>query len=201
MWRLTQDYFSTVILMPSSGVKMIFALVFLGLAAQATTIAGGYSIVDVRDAISSTEVIGPLKAGWACLPKGRLRWASIAKPSEMALARLIQERLSMNGANAVPSAGADLSGGEKIRLSLTILHAKLHLCVSGLGIGEKKPSGGGAIAVRIDIYKADASVPAASNEIEVELDLRGRDPRIDPSVLADAIASAADRFIKTPLPQ
>lgn len=109
-----------------------------------------YSIASVEYALSPLDRVGSLQAGLLCLPKGKLRWRDVARPDGETLARKLTDviggKLSV-AARADPLFG-DPEPPTRYRIRVVIEAVKLRLCIAGLGIGEKQPSGGGVATVR-----------------------------------------------------
>jgi hypothetical protein len=158
----------------------------LGLLLQSSPInQEGYSIAGVSSVISTDEVLGAIGSGLICTPTGRLRWGSLAKADSTAWVDAGRQAL----ADAGQSAG-------RYRISLRVTAIKLNLCLAWMGIG-RKPRGKGTMTVDVTVRDETANTDLPNREVVVDLDLRGRDPRTDDSVLTQAIGDVVRKFIAT----
>lgn len=166
---------------------------------------GDYALIGVRDDVPAGMVVGALKAGFLCLPAGRLRWDQIARPPEATLLTRAQTIISGNAdAGAGPpdpfDRPADRGSSAKYRVVIMIRTARLKLCVAGLGIGERKPAGQGAVEAVIATQEAAGKRRLPDRVVTVDIHLNGRDPRRDSSVYADIVADIARQYAVS-LPQ
>jgi hypothetical protein len=158
----------------------------LGLLLQGSpTDREGYSIAGVSSVISTDEVLGSIGSGLICTPTGRLRWGNLAKADPTAWVDAGQQALAGAGQSAA-----------RYRISLRVTAIKLNLCLAWMGIG-RKPRGKGTMTVDVTVRDETANTDLPNREVVVDLDLRGRDPRKDDSVLTEAIGDAVRKFIAT----
>ncbi|HEX4694173.1 hypothetical protein [Sphingomonas sp.] len=166
---------------------------------------GGYALIGVRDEVPEGMIVGPLKAGFLCLPAGRLRWDQIARPAEAKLIARAQNIISGNS-DVGPVAPdpferpADRGASATYRVVIMIRTARLKLCVAGLGIGERKPAGQGAVEAVVATEEAAGKRRLPDRVVTVDIHLNGRDPRRDASVYADIVADIARQYAAS-LPQ
>lgn len=145
----------------------------------------GYSIAGVSSSMSPDDVLGSMGSGLICVRTGSLRWANLAKSGAAGWGDAAQQAL----ADAGRPAG-------RYRVSLVIRAIKLNLCLAWMGLG-RKPRGKGTMTVDIAVRDETAQIDLPTREVTVGLDLRGRDPRTDESVLTQAIRDAVRRFVAT----
>ncbi|MBA3895845.1 MAG: hypothetical protein H0X36_01625 [Sphingomonadaceae bacterium] len=146
------------------------------------------------------EKVGNLKAGLLCLPKGILLWRDVAHPSGDALAA--RKTAALKDAGLSVAAHPDPLSSDpppltRYRIKVIVERVALRLCVAGLGIGEKKPSGEGVAAVRWETYDRAARARVASVAFELPLMVGGRDARTQQAVLGDALVESAARYAKS----
>ena len=178
-------------------MKLWFGLWAVILVASPGAGSPRYAVVAIRDDIAVGTIVGPLKAGLLCLPAGQVRWDQIARPSEAALIKRAERTLS-GGAAANPdpfAPSADSSESAKYGVVITIRTARLKLCVAGLGIGERKPGGGGQIEATVATQYMASKQRLPDRIFTVPIHLDGRDPRKDPSVYADIVADIARQYL------
>lgn len=162
----------------------MFLLLFAALLGQSAPVDPPVAIT-MTDNIAPSAVIGPIKAGLVCLPKGRLRWGDVAKPATGTLEADL-ERIF---------ADATTAGGKLVtKARVTLVSATLRLCVAGLGIGERKPSGKGHIELTFAPLDAESTKAVDTRSVSVDFDVGGRDPRRDPAVIEDAVKNAGRLF-------
>jgi hypothetical protein len=162
-------------------LALAIGLLLKGVPADQT----GYSLASVSSAIASDEVLGSVGSGLTCIPNGKLRWGTLAKADPAAWVDAGQKALAESG----QSAG-------RYRVSLSIKAIKLNLCLAWMGLG-RKPRGKGTMAVDVVVRDEVTNTDLPSREIDVDLDLRGRDPRKDDSVLTQAVGDAVRKFFAT----
>lgn len=148
-------------------------------------------IVEPLDyALSDNDHIGPLKAGFVCMPSGNIKWGDIRIPRDNDLTNAVLEKLKEITETGLTA----LNDG--YRLKGRLLKFDIKLCVAGLGIGEKKPKGQAKIEVEwMQIRLAD-EVIAHSAKVETEFEFKGIDPRKDASLLRDGLIQNLTKFLK-----
>lgn len=165
---------------------MLRSALAIGLLLQGPpTVRDGYSIASVSSKISPDASVGSFGIGLTCRRHGTLLWRDLAKSDPTAWGDAGQRALADVG---------QVSG--RYRVSLTIRAIKMKLCLAWLGIGPKTHVKGTMtvdVAVRDEAAKTDFPV----REMTVDLDMRGRDPRADESVLTQAVSDAVRTFVKT----
>lgn len=181
---------------------MLRLALLIGLLGQSEPPApDDYSVTEIDSAIPAEAVVGPLRSGLACLPAGKLRWNDIARGRERALIKTGQRVLADAGLGAAPAPDGPFQSELKpergrYHVALTVRQFVLKLCVAWKGLGVK-PKGKGAVTIGIAVLDTASNVRLPDREMVIDLDLRGRDPRRDESVLSDAIAEAMRRFVAT----
>ena len=141
--------------------------------------------------------VGRLQAGFVCLPKKKLRWRDIARPEDDVLRRRLVEVLGRSGLSVAPPASALFGDPEPVtpyRVRVVVAAMDLRLCVAGLGIGEKKPSGAGMLTVRWETYDRAVRAKIDSVTFDVPIVVAGRDARDASSVFSDAMVEGAERY-------
>ena len=156
-----------------------------------------YLIASIEYTPTPLEKIGKLQAGLLCLPKGKLRWRDVARPGDEALAKRLTEVLADSSLSV--AARADPLFGDPVpltryRVKIVVERVKMRLCIAGLGIGEKQPSGEGVAAVRWETYDRVARSRVDSITFEVPMAFRQRDARGTSSVISDALVESARRY-------
>ena len=172
------------------------ATLFTGAAANDINVAD-YSIAAIEYRPTPFEKVGKVQAGLLCLPKGKLRWRDVARPEDEVLAKLLTEVLGAGGLSV--AARADPLFGDSVpltryRIKIVVERVKLRLCVAGLGIGEKQPSGEGMATVRWETYDRVARAQVNQVSYEVPMLLKQRDARGASGVISDALVDSATRF-------
>lgn len=178
-------------------MKLGFGLGLALLMASPKAGAARYAVVSVRDDIAVGTIVGSLKAGLLCLPAGQVRWDQIARPTEAALIARAEIALPGNTSTSETDPFAqpvERGASADYRVIITIRTARLKLCVAGLGIGERKPSGAGQIEATVATQRRETKSLLPNRLIVVPIHLDGRDPRKDPTVYADIVADIARRY-------
>lgn len=177
----------------------IIALAIVASANPSNSHAGAesYSIAAIEYLPGPLEQVGKLQAGLLCLPKGKLRWRDLARPSDDAMLARLSEVLAEGGL-AVPARAdrlfADPEPQTTYRVKVVVETVKLRLCIAGLGIGEMQPKGEGQIKVRWETYDRQARAKIDSVSFDVPLSVRGQDARGTSGVVGDAIIESARRY-------
>ncbi len=178
-------------------MRIIAAMASLiAIAADDANVAD-YSIAAIEYLPTPLEKIGKLQAGLLCLPKGKLRWRDVARPGDEAVAKRLTKVLGDGGLLVAPR--ADPLFGDPVpltryRVKVVVERVKMRLCIAGLGIGEKQPSGEGITAVRWDTYDRVERSHVDSITFEVPMIFKQRDARGTSSVISDALAESARRY-------
>ena len=156
-----------------------------------------YSIAAIEYLPSPLEKVGKVQAGLLCLPKGKLRWRDVARPEDEVLAGRMTQALRATGlsvaARADPLFG-DAATVTRYRVKVVVERVKLRLCVAGLGIGEKQPSGGGEATVRWETYDREARTKIDSVSFDLPVVLNERDARGESDVISDVLVESARRY-------
>ena len=141
--------------------------------------------------------VGKLRAGFVCLPKKTLRWRDIARPDDDALRRRLVATLDARGLAIAAPASALFGDPEPVtpyRIRVVVTAMDMRLCVAGLGIGEKKPSGAGTLSVRWETYDRVARAKIDAVTFDVPLIIARRDARMASSVFGDAMVTSAEQY-------
>lgn len=136
--------------------------------------------------LKGTDPIGTLKAGIVCLPSRTLHWEDIRLPRDSELA---QKALA-----EVAKTGLVLSTAQN-QIKGRVDKFELKLCVAGLGVGEKKPSGRGKIEVQWTQSSWPDGTIIKSNVINSEFNVDGIDPRKDSEMLKAALVKNLMMFL------
>jgi hypothetical protein len=156
-----------------------------------------YAIAAVEYRPTPLEQVGKVQAGLLCLPKGKLRWRDLAPPENEAMARRLTSVLDDQGLSVAARADplfADSAPLTRYRVKVVVERVKLRLCLAGLGIGEKQPSGGGDATVRWETYDRAARALIDKVSYEVPLIVNGRDARGNSDIIRDALVESAARY-------
>lgn len=157
-----------------------------------------YSIAAIESNLRPMDKIGPLRVGMLCLPKGRLLWRDIAKPTDASMITALSRRLSALGlamADVPDPLFSEVAPLTKYRIRVTYELLSMKLCIPGLGIGEKHPSGSGQMVVRWETFDRITKTQIDNQKFEIPFALAGRDARNDNSVIRDALKLSADRYV------
>jgi hypothetical protein len=168
--------------------------------ARASDNVADYAIAAIEYLPTPLEKVGKIQAGLLCLPKGKLRWRDVARPEDEVLAKRLTETLDAAGL-LVASRPNPLFGDPvpltRYRLKVVVERVKLRLCVAGLGIGEKQPSGEGVAAVRWETYDRVARTQIGKVTFDVPMQFNQRDARGATGVVSDALVDSARRYAAT----
>lgn len=181
--------------------RRAFAAALFGLVSQsawpANADATDYSIATIESDLRPMDEVGPLRVGMLCLPKGKLLWRDIAKPTDAITIAILSRRLAALGL-AVPDLPdplfSEVAPLTKYRIRVTFESLAMKLCVPGLGIGNR-PSGNGIMIVRWDTFDRLTRTQVETRKFEVALTIEGRDARNDNSVIKDALNQSADQYV------
>jgi hypothetical protein len=134
--------------------------------------------------------------------KRQLRWRDVARPDDEALANRLNDVLGehLSVAPRPDQLFGDPVPPTRYRIKIVVEDVKLRLCLPGLGIGEKQPSGEGTVLVRWDTYNRAARSKQASEIFAVPIVLNKRDARGAAGVLGDAVAASAMRYAASRTP-
>ncbi|MFM9978058.1 MAG: hypothetical protein ACKVOP_08450 [Sphingomonadaceae bacterium] len=156
-----------------------------------------YSIASLEYALTPMEQVGRVQAGLLCLPKGKLRWRDVARPPDDVMTRRLERVLRDRGMTVAPQPDplfGDLPPPTRYRIKIVVDALSMRLCVPGLGIGEKAPSGSGRLTVRWETWDREARTLAASQRYDVPIAIARRDARTASSVISDAVVETAMRY-------
>lgn len=156
---------------------------------------GPVQIVPFRFEITSDNV-GKAKLGIPCFPSRKLKWSQIGKPSsdevDGRVSTLLAERgLEVSALQAEP--WRDVRAA-RTYLRGTLLAVNFDVCVPYLGVGEFKPRGQGMIEVRWEILSATGE-RLDQRTVKQSLDIKGRDPRSDGSIILDGVQASMTSFL------
>jgi hypothetical protein len=156
-----------------------------------------YSIAAIEYALGPQEKVGKVQAGLLCLPKGKLRWRDVARPEGEVLAKQLTDVLEQAGLSVAKRPDPLFGDPEPLtryRVKVVLERLKLRLCVAGLGIGEKQPSGEGAATVRWETYDRASRAKIDTVTYDAPMVLKERDARGSSGVIADAFIESAVRY-------
>lgn len=175
----------------------VLSTVLIALVGNGAAEAPSYSIATIEYLPGPLEPVGKLQAGLLCLPKGKLRWRDLARPSDDAMIARLSEILTEGGLAVAARADrlfADPEPQTTYRVKVVVETVKLRLCIGGLGIGEMQPKGEGQMKVRWETYDRQARAKIDSATFDVALAVRGQDARGTAGVVGDAIVETARRY-------
>jgi hypothetical protein len=167
-----------------------FALVISYTASATVAEPNDYSIASIESDLRPMDKIGRLRAGMLCLPKGKLLWRDMAKPTDAVAINILSRRLAALGltiADVPDPLFSEVAPLTKYRVRVTYESLEVKLCIPGLGISEKHPSGTGRMLVRWETFERSTKTKVAAQSFEVSISLDGRDARNDSSVIRDAL--------------
>jgi hypothetical protein len=179
---------------------IVLVCVALPTGAVAGDDVADYAIAAIEYRPTPLERVGKVQAGLLCLPKSKLRWRDVARPEDEVLAKRLTEVLDAAGLS-VAARPNPLFGDPvpltRYRLKVVVEHVKLRLCVAGLGIGEKQPSGEGIATVRWETYDRVQRVRIDAVSFVVPMQFKQRDARGASGVISDALIDSAQRYALT----
>jgi hypothetical protein len=155
-----------------------------------------YSIATIEYLPKPSERVGKVQAGLICLPKGKIHWRDVERPSEEALAKRLTSTLSLGGLKVGERANplfADPVPLTHFRIKVLVERFKLRLCIAGLGIGEKKTSGEGLASIRWETYDRSARTLIDSVTFEVPILVKAADEAND-GIIAEALHESAKLY-------
>ena len=182
----------------------IFSLIGFALAAMAAPVGAveppEYAIAAIEYAPTPTQVVGSVKAGLLCLPKGKLRWRDVALPRDTALSDRLADVLRTNGLSVAarpdPLYG-DAPPVTAFRLRVAVESAKLRVCQAyGISVGQR-PSSKGEIAVRWDVFDSGRREQIDAKRFVMPIDSADGDIRSESGLLSTAIEASAMQFAAT----
>lgn len=184
---------NTVRRLARAGV-VLFGVFF---SSMAVADVADYSIAAIEYTPGPMDKVGSVKAGLLCLPKGTLRWRDVARPGDDVLMRQLGSALVKGGLSVAARPDplfADAAPLTQYRIKVVVERVKLRLCVAGLGIGEKQPSGEGNLTVRWETYDRVARTQVDSVAFDLPMTVDGRDARGQSGVIGDALVESAVRY-------
>lgn len=165
-----------------------------------TSTTPDYSVAAIEYSPGPLTRVGSVKAGLLCLPKGRLRWRDVARPADVTLMRLVTAVLEANGlsvASPPDPVFGDPPPMTRYRVRVVVTAMTMRLCVAGLGIGEKKPSGEGTLSIRWDTFDRAARTLIDRQVFDVPIIAQGRDPRTSVAPFGEALSVGAARYARS----
>jgi hypothetical protein len=178
-------------------IRLCAAIASLLVIAATEANVADYSIAAIEYLPTPLENVGKVQAGLLCLPKGKLRWRDVARPDDEVMAKRLTDVLGEGGltvaARPNPLFG-DPVPPTRYRTKVVVERVKLKLCIAGLGIGEKQPSGEGDMTVRWETYDRIARTRVDAATFEVPMLLKQRDARGASGVISDALVESARRY-------
>ena len=178
------------------GLSLALAQCFSA-SANTTIFATDYSIASIEYKPSALDKIGALRAGLICLPKGKLRWRDVARPTDGDITRALSVAAAAKGLPvAMPPNPlfSDAPPATTYRIKVVFEEVELRLCVAGSSLMKQTPSGRGRALIRWETYDRIKRTMVATNVFDVPLLIDGRDPRGSATVLADAMRESATRY-------
>jgi hypothetical protein len=151
-------------------------------------------VSDIRVNIAGTTKIGSLRSGLICTPNGDLRWHQIAMPRDEQIREAVAARLSAAGRPVQVRGDSAGTSGAKTIVRLSIDDAAMSLCTAWMGMG-KAPKAKGTI--KLTWHVKTPATAERSVAFEEKLVFGHRDPRVDPTVILDAIAVSAIEHLPT----
>lgn len=147
--------------------------------------------------IPPQQKIGNLKKGMLCLPAGKVLWRDVALPAPGEAERALSAALSSAGVPTTDGVDARRFGDEPatgLRIAVHLTAIELKQCAQWGGFHAQKPSGEGRASFLWEVWSRDKAAVVHSATHEAPLPLQGRDIRIDPRVIVDAMVSTAGDF-------
>ena len=163
--------------------------------------ATNYSIASIEYLPAPLATVGSVKVGLICLPKGKLRWRDVARPSDRALIERVEATLRSGGLSVAPQPDplfGDAPPVTKYRLRVAIERVDLHLCVAGevmlIGKVGRKPTTRGVVTVRWETFDRVARDRVGDVRFVIPVDDRDADARTTSRVISDTIEASAVRY-------
>ena len=170
-------------------------------AAGAQTSNVSYSIAAIEYALTPLQQVGSVKAGLMCLPKGKLRWRDVARPSDHALAARIEDILRKAGMTVAPQPDplfGDAPPVTTYRIRVSVEEVMLRLCVAGdvLLIGKvgRAPSTRGTVTVRWETFDRVARDRVGDVRFTIPVNDNDADARSTSRIISDAITESATQY-------
>jgi hypothetical protein len=184
---------AVAVLLSIHAVPVVHGQAAVSLASVDPSIAGQVSspviVSDIRVNIDPTIKIGSVRSGIVCAPNGVLKWHQIAMPRDEQIREAIVARLSAAGRAVQPGGdGANASAAAKTVVRLSIDGAAMSLCTAWMGLG-KAPKAKGTIKLTWHVKPPSSAERSLISEEKLVFD--HRDPRVDATVILDAIAASA----------
>ena len=168
-----------------------------GTSAQAPT----YSIAAIEYALTPLQIVGSVKAGLLCLPKGKLKWRDVARPEDRALVKRTEDVLRAGGLNLAPQPDplyGDAPPTTTYRIRVTVTDVDLKQCVAGdvmfVGKVGRPPKTVGTVTVRWETFNREKRVRVNDVRFEMPVDDHDADARSASHVLSNAIEASAARY-------
>ena len=162
--------------------------------------ADQYSVVEIEYALTASQSVGSVKAGFLCLPKSGLRWGEVARPEAGALIRNVENALQDSGLQIArrrdPLFG-DPAPDIRYRIRIVIDDVRLKLCVAGLGIGERKPTTDGTVTLHWETYDRDTRTKTRSRAYIQPIAARDRDAREDSILIDNAVLASVGTYVES----
>ena len=182
-------------------MKFAASIVFIALLAANRDTAATYSIATIEYAPTPLQQVGNVKAGLMCLPKGKLRWRDVARPSDNALAGRVEDVLRKGGLAVAPQPDplfGDAPPATTYRIRVSVEEVILRLCVAGdvmfVGKVGRAPTTRGVVTVRWETFDRVARNRVSDVRFAIPVDERDADARTASHVISDAIEASAVRY-------
>ncbi len=160
-----------------------------------------YSIAALEYAPTPLQRVGSVKAGFLCLPKGKLRWRDVARPGDHAVAERLTDILRKDGLDVAPQPDplyGDAPPATQYRIRIVVADVALRLCVAGdvplVGKVGRAPRTTGTITMRWETYDRVARKKVDAASFQMPVDDNAADARTASHVLGDAIEASARRY-------
>ena len=182
-------------------MRFAASVVFIALLAANRDTDTTYSIAAIDYAPTPLQQVGSVKAGLICLPKGKLRWRDVARPSAHALAGRVEDLLRKGGLSVAPQPDplfGDAPPATTYRIRVSVEDVKLRLCVAGdvmfVGKVGRAPTTRGVVTVRWETYDRVARDRVGDVRFAMPVDDNDADARTASHVISDAVEASAVRY-------
>ena len=182
-------------------MKFAAGVAFIALLAANRDTDASYSIAAIVYAPTPLQQVGSVKAGLMCLPKGKLRWRDVARPSDHALAGRVEDLLRKGGLAVAPQPDplfGDAPPATTYRIRVSVEDVMLRLCVAGdvmfVGKVGRAPTTRGFVTVRWETFDRVARNRVSDVRFAIPVDERDADARTASHVISDAIEASAVRY-------
>ena len=164
--------------------------------AQQGTPRLSFNIARLSYPLEARQILGPRRAGFLCLPAGKVRWRDMALPAVADVEHAVDQAgwARSLGLTLQQSHPVFLLAPADLVVAGTLVNAQISMCVPGrnIGIGRRVVTGGGQITLRWDIWQTSSKSLISQKQVVVPIAFADMDPRRSHAALAAAIAQSLE---------